>query len=62
MTENLPVRHPRPDSEAFIKILTGKGRSGRVPLVEYIVDDLVLEPIIRGLLGRPWAEEAGGRE
>lgn len=62
MVENLPVRHPAPDSEAFVKILTGKDGGGRVPLVEYIVDDLVLEPIIGGLLGRQWAESAGGRE
>jgi uroporphyrinogen decarboxylase len=32
------------------------------PLVEYIVDDVVMKPILTELLGRQWVEESPGRD
>ena len=32
------------------------------PLVEYLVDDVLMRPIVADLLGRPWVEESGDRE
>ena len=60
----LPIQHPRPDGEEFIRILMGNGVASRVPLVEYIVDDVVMRPIVTDLLRRewvPWGEDRSRR-
>lgn len=55
MLKNLPLRRPEPDARGFIDGLLGKARPARTPLVEYIVDDAVMRPVVEGLLGRAWA-------
>jgi uroporphyrinogen decarboxylase len=62
MTARPPLQNPRPDGREFIGILTGRIRSSRVPLVEYIVDDVVMEPVVTELLGRRWIPPAADRE
>lgn len=62
MLHHLPLKHPQPDARRFINILMGGEKSARVPLVEYIVDDVVMRPIVTDLLGRQWAPEAADRE
>jgi uroporphyrinogen decarboxylase len=62
MSNNLPVADPKPDSKKFIDVLLGRERADRPPLVEYIVDDVVMEPIVRDLLGRAWVEESKDRK
>lgn len=62
MLHHLPLKHPQPDARRFINILMGREKSARVPLVEYIVDDVVMRPIVTDLLGRQWAPEAADRE
>lgn len=52
--KHIPLVDPRPDAGQFIDILMGRAE-GRVPLVEYLVDDVVMRPIVTDLLGRPWA-------
>jgi uroporphyrinogen decarboxylase len=54
MTTILPLSHPKPDAAEFIDILMGRRPPVRTPLVEYIVDDVVMQPIVEGLLGRRW--------
>jgi len=60
--KHLPLKHPCPDAEEFIDIIMGRTRSSRVPLVEYLVDDVVREPITTGLLGREWVEFGPDRD
>jgi len=62
MTDLLPLKHPRPDAKEFIEILAGRKPQVRTPLVEYIVDDVVMKPILEGLLGRRWVEFGPDRE
>ncbi len=50
----LPLKKPSPDAPECIAILAGRSRSARVPLVEYIVDDVVMRPILTQLMGRRW--------
>ena len=50
----VPLQRPAPDSAEFLDILMGRRKSARVPLIEYIVDDVVLRPIVSGLLAREW--------
>jgi uroporphyrinogen decarboxylase len=57
----LPLANPRPDAERFISVLMGKTRTPAPPLVEYLVDDVVMKPIMTDVLGRPWAAEGPDR-
>ena len=59
---NVKLKPPRPDAAAFIETLTGRKKHKAVPLVEYIVDDVVMQPIVTGLLGRSWSSYGDERE
>ena len=59
---HIPVAHPEPDAKRFVDILMGRVRDVPPPLVEYIVDDVVMKPITVELLGRPWVQAAHDRE
>ncbi len=50
----LPLRQPRPDQQAFIDALLQAQPGQHVPLVEYIIDDVVLRPIVTDLLDGVW--------
>lgn len=50
----LPLTKPSPDAAECIALLSGRSPSGRVPLVEYIVDDVIMRPILTQLMGRRW--------
>jgi uroporphyrinogen decarboxylase len=50
----VPLRNPAPDCERFIRVLMGEENAERPPLIEYIVDDAVRQPITTELLGREW--------
>ncbi len=52
----LPLDKPQPHAREFVDIIGGTVKRGRVPLVEYIVDDVVMKPIVKNLLGRDWVE------
>ncbi|MEW6510927.1 MAG: uroporphyrinogen decarboxylase family protein [Bacteroidota bacterium] len=58
----IPISHPHPDAKESIAILAGKSSSRRVPLVEYIVDDHVMRPIVEDVLGRKWVPFGCDRE
>jgi uroporphyrinogen decarboxylase len=60
MSGMLPLKKPRPDGAHFIDVLMGRS-ADTPPLVEYLVDDVVMRPIAEELLGRRWvAEGASG--
>lgn len=60
--QHLPVANPRPDIAEFLGIIAGTRQSQRVPLVEYIVDEAVMRPVVTDLLGRTWVPYGPGRE
>jgi len=62
MATLLPLKNPCPDAAGFLDHLMGRTRDGRVPLIEYIVDDAVLRPIIETVCGRRWAPDLGDRD
>jgi uroporphyrinogen decarboxylase len=62
MTTNRLLATPRPDVHRFLAHLQGSVRSPYVPLIEYIVDDVVMKPVVTSLLGRTWAPATGGRD
>lgn len=57
---HLPLEHPKPDAQRFVRILMGREKAERPPLVEYLVDDAVRRPITVELLGRAWVEPIPG--
>jgi len=59
---NLPLRRPEPDAKEFIDIVLGRTASRRVPLVEYIVDETVMRPIVTEVFGRTWVDYSPDRE
>jgi len=62
MLAHLPLSHPQPDSQYFISFLLGQTRDGRVPLVEYLVDEVVQRPILTQILDRPWVSAGSDRQ
>jgi uroporphyrinogen decarboxylase len=61
LLHSLPLKHPQPDAKKFIDILMGRITTQGAPLVEYLVDDVVMRPIITELLERRWIEASGDR-
>ena len=59
---HIPLNSPHPNASEFIDILMGRSSEVRVPMVEYIVDDVVLRPIVTDLLGRAWVDYGNRRE
>lgn len=60
MLKNVPVAKPKPDGKHFIDLLMGRA-GGKPPLVEYLVDDVLMRPIVTDMLGRTWAVPQGDR-
>lgn len=56
----VPLKEPRPDAPAFIRAMMGEGVPDRPPLVEYIVDPVVMKPILTDMIGRDWVEPLPG--
>ncbi len=54
ISHSLPLSKPSPDAAGCIAKLSGRSQSGAVPLVEYIVDDVVMRPILTQMMGRRW--------
>jgi uroporphyrinogen decarboxylase len=57
----LPIQHPKPDYERFIRIIKGEVQGERTPLIEYIIDDVHQKAIATDLLGRQWVEYGPGK-
>jgi len=43
---HIPFKRPTPNGQQFIDILIGKRHQSRVPLVEYIADNMVMRPVL----------------
>ena len=61
MPRNVPVTRPAPDAGQFIDGLLGRTTSARPPLVEYLVDEVVMRPIVVELLEREWVQAGDDR-
>jgi uroporphyrinogen decarboxylase len=58
----VPLKDPQPDAGRFIRCMRGQERDEKPPLVEYLVDPVVMRPIVTELLGRRWATPQEDRE
>ena len=50
----IPLNKARPDAQRFIAVIMGEASSEHPPMVEYLVDEALLKPIVTGMLGREW--------
>ena len=53
---HIPLGGARPDAERFIRVVMGEVDAHRPPMVEYLVDEVLLKPIVTDLLGRRWVD------
>ena len=56
----VPLDKPAPDATRFIRAMMGEEISQKPPLVEYIVDPVVFEPIVTDMIGRQWVDPLPG--
>jgi uroporphyrinogen decarboxylase len=56
----VPLRNPQPDSARFVRAMMGEEIPERAPLVEYLVDSVVMQPIVTEMIGREWVEPRPG--
>ena len=60
--QHIPIDNPQPDSARFVRAMLGEEIPERAPLVEYIVDPVVMKPILTELCGRDWVQPGADRE
>ena len=53
---NLPLDRAQPDAQRFIDVMMGRTTAERPPMIEYLVDATLLQPIVEDLLGRTWVD------
>jgi uroporphyrinogen decarboxylase len=52
----VPIEKPKPDITRFLRIMEGSEIPDRAPMVEYLVDNALMKPILRDLLGCQWVD------
>lgn len=60
MGYRVPLDNPKPDAKGFIRYLLGEEKRDRPPLVEYIVDPVIMRPILEEMIGRKWVDPLPG--
>jgi uroporphyrinogen decarboxylase len=58
----VPLRNPKPDIEHFMRAMRGEIAPGKPPMVEYLVDNALMKPILEGMLGRSWVDTSDKTE
>jgi len=51
----VPLAKPRPDIGTFIDSMLGRKVPARVPLAEYLVDNVIMQPVLE-MMGRKWVD------
>ena len=52
----VPLAHPRPDIDAFMRAMRGEVVPQKPPMVEYLIDNALMKPIVQDLLKRKWVD------
>jgi hypothetical protein len=52
----VPLSKPRPNVERFLAAMSGQKAPDKAPLVEYLIDNAVMRPILENMMGRKWVE------
>jgi len=54
----VPLKKPAPDIQRFLAAMDGRLIPHRPPLVEYLVDNSLMRPILEDMMGRKWGGAA----
>lgn len=58
----VPLEKPRPDIDRFLNAMSGKKIPQKVPMVEYLIDNALMKPILEDMMGRKWVETSDKTE
>ncbi|MHC4674048.1 MAG: hypothetical protein ACYTBZ_16305 [Planctomycetota bacterium] len=58
----VPIEKPKPDIQRFLDAMSGKKVPDRAPMVEYLIDDALMKPILENMIGRKWVETSDKEE
>ncbi|NLX14601.1 MAG: hypothetical protein GXY44_13240 [Phycisphaerales bacterium] len=61
-TYRVPLKNPKPDIQRFLKAMSGQIVPERPPMVEYLIDDALMKPILVDMIGRKWVETSDKEE
>ena len=58
----VPIEKPRPDINRWLDAMSGKKVPDRVPMVEYLIDNALMQPILEEKIGRKWVDTSDKTE
>jgi uroporphyrinogen decarboxylase len=58
----VPLKKPKPDIRRFLDAMSGKSIPDKVPMVEYLIDNAVMKPILENMMGRTWVDTSDKTE
>jgi uroporphyrinogen decarboxylase len=58
----VPVKDPKPDIGRFMRAMRGEIAPEKPPMVEYLVDNALMKPILEEMLGRRWVDTSDKTE
>ncbi len=58
----VPLDTPKPDIDRFLDAMSGKTVPEKVPMVEYLIDNALMKPILEDMMDRIWMETSDKTE
>lgn len=58
----VPIEKPKPDINRWLDAMSGKKVPDRVPMVEYLIDNVLMQSILEKMIGRKWADTSDKTE
>lgn len=58
----VPLKNPKPDIQRFLDAMSGQTIPGKAPMVEYLIDNAVMKPILENMIGRKWVDTSDKNE
>jgi len=58
----VPIKKPKPDIQRFLDAMSGKKVPDKVPMVEYLIDNALMQPILENMMGRKWIDTSDKTE
>lgn len=52
----VPIKKPKPDINRFLDAISGKKMPIKPPLVEFVIDNAIIKPILVNMIGRKWID------
>jgi len=58
----LPLEKPKPDIQKFLDAVSGQKVPSKAPMVEYVIDNAIMKPILEDMIGREWVDTSDKTE